>query len=456
MTDSLADVTPEPTTRSVAVEPKELPELAAGRPRHLPRTFDAFLFGPFRWYMGAMIWWNAAMSMQMLVRGYLAYHLTDSFAALGVVGLGTAVPMLVLSPVGGVIADRTSKRFVLQIGQTFSLLISVVVATLIFSDVLAFWHLFVASLAQGMMVALVMPSRQALLPQVVGMRRLMNAIPLQTAGMNLMQILAPAGGGFMIDWLGSGWVYVFMAVMYAMAVVMLFFIQTLTPEELEASRTTPSSISDHAVIDDPEAESRSGTLGDLLAGFRYLRRDRTVLSILAFSFVGSMLGMPIRLLLPGYVGAVFGDEGSTLGVLQMGMGLGALVGALGLASLRMARHRGLLLAGSSVLVGVSTMAFSLSDAAWVAWLMLVVVGIGSAGRMAMGQVLVQEYLEDSYRGRVMSIYMMQFSLMSVGTFIAGLYMELVGPHTALASLGVLLVVATTAFLVLVPRFRNLD
>ena len=99
--------------------------------------------------MGAMIWWNAAMSMQMLVRGYLAYQLTDSFASLGVVSLGSAVPLLLLSPIGGVVADRRSRREVVQVGQIGSLVLAAIVAVLLFTGSLTFWHLVAASVAQG-------------------------------------------------------------------------------------------------------------------------------------------------------------------------------------------------------------------------------------------------------------------------------------------------------------------
>lgn len=431
------------------------------RPRW--RAFDGFRFAPFRWYMGAMIWWNAAMSMQMLVRGYLAYHLTGSFAALGAVSLASAIPMLVFSPVGGLLADRRSRRTVLQLGQLASVVIAAAVAALLFGDALAFWHLVVAGIAHGVTFALVMPSRQSLLPEVVGMGRLMNTIPLQTAAMNLMQILAPALGGFLIDWVGPEWAYVSMSAMYATSVVMLFFVTTLSPEELARSRATAPGNAFVAAPEAPETRRAPGddterpasgrSLEGLASGFAYLARDRTTLSLLAFAFLASLLGMPIRMLLPGYAGAVFGDDGSTLGLLQMAMGLGALIGALVLAALRVGRHRGLLLAASAVLVGAALIALSSTGALWVAWTALLVLGVGSAGRMAMGQVLVQEYVQDEYRGRVMAIYMMQFSLMAVATFAISLYMELVGAEAAIFSLGALLVVATAAFVAFVPRFR---
>ena len=436
--------------------PPPPPALEPKRAWYFPRTFDSFDFGPFRWYMGAMIWWNAAMSMQMIVSGYLAYKLTETFTSLGVVGLGAAIPMLVLSPFGGVIADRTSRRLVLQLGQGFSLVIAVVVAALLFADLLTFWHLFGAALTQGVMMSLVMPSRQAFLPEVVGMKRLMNAIPLQTAGMNLMQIIGPAVGGPLIDWVDAGFVYLLMAGMYGMSVLMLFRVKSLTREELEASRTQDVGARAHRGPPRGVRGSRgAGALSELGAGFSYVFRDRTMLSILSFTFLGSVLGMPIRMLLPGYVAAVYGTTGTTLGVMQMGMGVGALAGALALATLRTRQHRGLLLGGSSLLIGVSMIGLSATGMFILGWLALLVIGVGSAGRQALSQILVQEYVQDEYRGRVMALFMMQFSLMSVATFFVALYMDRVGPQFAIGSLGVTLVVATVAYVALNDRFRRL-
>jgi MFS family permease len=434
------------------------PQLEDHRPRYRPRTFVALEFRPFRWYMGAMIWWNAAMSMQLLVRGYLAYQLTDSFTSLGIVSLGVGIPMLMLAPLGGVIADRTSRRTVTQIGQSISVGIAITVAVLLFAHQLEFWHLVISSIAHGTMVALVMPSRQAFLPDVVGTPRLMNAIPLQTAGMNVMQILAPVLGGFMIDWIGPAWVYTSIVGMTAMSVLMLFFVKSLSPEELDLIHlSAPTNARDPDCAPSPRTSGfarESTALGDLSGGFAYLLRDRTILSILSFSFIVSALGMPIRLLLPGYVGAVFSDQGSTLGLLQTGMGIGALLGALGLASLRVRRRRGLLLAGSSVLLGVALIGFSLTSIIWLAWLGLLIVGIASTGRTTMSQLLIQEYVEEDYRGRVTSIFMIQASMMTLGAFVVSIYMESVGPEFAIGSVGALLILATIMYLILVPSLRR--
>ena len=161
------------------------------------------------------------------------------------------------------------------------------------------------------------------------------------------------------------------------------------------------------------------------------------------------------MLLPGYVGAVFGDSGSTLGLLQSSMAIGALVGALGLATMRMRRYRGLLFAGSAVLMGVAMMAFSTSSLFVAGAIGLFVIGAGSSGRQSTSRILVQEYVEDEYRGRVMAVYMMQFSLMSVGVLFVSIMMQAIGAQLTIAALGALLVVATGLFVVLVPRLRSL-
>jgi MFS family permease len=445
-------------TQTMRPEPPP-PEVEKKRAWYNPRTFAGFDFAPFRWYMGAMMWWNAAMSMQMIVRGYLAYSMTDTFVSLGIIGLASATPMLLLSPFGGVIADRASKRLVLQVGQSFSFVIAIVVAMLLFLDLLVFWHLFVASVAHGVMMAITMPSLQAFLPEVVGTKRLMNTIPLQTAGGNLMQIIGPAVGGPLIDWVGAGYVYVIMAVMYTMSVMMLFGVKSLTPEEREESRPQGMGAEPRTGRGEMASGSprRRSTLSELKEGIAYVAANRVILGILSFAFLGSILGMPIRMLLPGYVADIFGDSGTILGIMQMGMGLGAFVGALGLATLRTREHRGLLLAGSAILMGIFMIGFSSTAIPVIGWLALMMIGVGSAGRQAMSQILVQEYVQDEYRGRVMSLFMMQISVgMSIGTFIVSLYMDRVGAQVAIGSLGLVLIAATFAYLFLVPGFRRIN
>lgn len=423
----------------VATAPRRL---QFGRAFFALRTFDSLRDPQFRWFYVAMLGQMAAMNMQMLVRGYLVYDLTGSYAALGSIGLATGAPMLTLSVVGGIIADRMPKKTTLQAGQAASMLIAAGIALLLVFGQLNFAWLFVASLAQGTVLALMMPARQAFIPEVVGMDRLMNAVSLSAAGMNLMRLLAPAAGGFMIAIIGPAWVYWLMAGLYGIALLAL----------IPLTSRPPATRSDDGA---PKGRGARG-LSDLVEGARYVVHDRRIFMLLLLSFVTSMLAMPYIQMLPGFVADVFDDEsGSLLGVLIASSGAGALLGALGIASLP-ERRRGLLLLVSALVIGVGLILFSSSHLYWLSMIFMAVVGLGTAGRQALGNVLLQAYVEDVYRGRVMSIYMTQFSLMMFGTFFVGIISEFIGVDVALGGLGALLIVVTLGFLAFAPRLRTLS
>jgi MFS family permease len=204
----------------------------------------------------------------------------------------------------------------------------------------------------------------------------------------------------------------------------------------------------------PRAPSRGGW-GEMVDGVRYIVANPTLLWVLAASFITSLLAMPYLLLLPGFVREVFGGDGVELGLLISVGGAGALVGALTLASLP-SKRRGMLLLGSSLLIGVALLGFSASPSIWLAAGFMVFIGVGSAGRQALGNVLLQTHTDDEYRGRVMSVFMTQFSVMSMGAFVVGVAAEWLGVRWALGSMAAMLVVVSTGFLLLVPRLRRLD
>ena len=407
------------------------------------RTFESLSDRDFRWFYLALLGQMAAMNMQMLARGYLAFALTGSFAALGAIGLANAVPMLALSLAGGVLADRAPKKRVLQAGQIASALIALAVALLLAADALTFAHLLAAGAAQGVVMALMMPARQSILPEVVGMGRLMNAVSLQAAGMNLMRLAAPAAGGFLIAWIGAEALYFVMTAMY------LFAVLALAPVRLRALEGASGG-------ERAAAASRGRAGGGALAdGLRYIRGDATIFVLLVLTFVISMLAMPYLLLLPGFVEDVFGKGAEELGLLIAVGGVGALAGALTLASLP-PKRRGLLLVLSGLLMGGALLGFSASPSIWVGGAFMFLIGVGSAGRQALGNVLLQSYARDAYRGRVMSLYMTQISVMSFGAFAIGLVAEAAGARWALGGMAAVLAVVSLGFLALSPRLRRLD
>jgi MFS family permease len=136
-------------------------------------------------------------------------------------------------------------------------------------------------------------------------------------------------------------------------------------------------------------------------------------------------------------------------------GIGSLAGSLVIASMP-ERRRGLVLLASSLFLGVAMLAFSASTWYWVTALIAIGIGIGQAGRMSLGNVLIQVYTENEYRGRVMSVYMLEFSLVAFGTFLVGMLANAIGPQLALGSTSIALIVLTGGFLLFVPRMRRLN
>ena len=416
----------------------EAPSLGGRRPRFSMRTFDSLRERDFRWFFVAMLGQMAGMNIQWLVRGYLVFELTGSFAALGMIGLVSAIPMVGLSLIGGVIADRAPRKLVLQMGQVANVLIALAMAALLFADLLRFEHLVVASLVQGTVMALVMPSRQAMVPEVVAPARLMNAVSLNVAGMSLMGLLAPAGGGFVVAIVGAAWAYMLMAALYAVAIVALLPV----PGRPAAERA-------------PTGRGMRSSGVDLVDGLRYVLRDRVMFALVGVSFVTAILAMPYLMMMPGFVVEVLDGSATELGLLMAISGAGSLLGSLVIASLP-ERRRGLLYLLSAIFLGASLIAFVASETFAISAAVMVLVGIGTAGRMTLGNVLLQSYVEDRYRGRVMSIWMTQWGMMSGGTLFVGLIAEAVGIQVALGGLAAVLIVFTLAVLVLVPRVRRID
>ena len=416
----------------------EAPPPGGRRPRFSMRTFESLREREFRWFFVAMLGQMAAMNIQWLVRGYLVFELTGSFAALGVIGLVSAIPMVGLSLVGGVIADRAPRKLVLQLGQAANVLIALAVGALLLADLLRFEHLVVASFVQGTVMALMMPSRQAMVPEMVAPARLMNAVSLNAAGMSLMGLLAPAGGSFVVAIVGAAWAYMLMAALYAVAIVAL-----LPVPGRPAAERAPTG-----------RGMRSSGVADLVDGLRYVLRDRVMFALVGVSFVTAILAMPYLMMLPGFVADVLDGGATELGLLMAISGAGSLLGSLVIASLP-ERRRGLLYLLSAIFLGASLLAFVASETFAISAAVMVLVGIGTAGRMTLGNVLLQSYVEDRYRGRVMSIWMTQWGMMSGGTLFVGLVAEAVGIQVALGGLAAALIAFTLAVLVLVPRVRRI-
>lgn len=418
---------------------KVAPPAANQNPSDRIQPFRSFQSPIYRLFFASLLGQMAAMNMQMLARTLLIYRLTGSAAILGAVSIAFAVPMLLLSLFGGVVADRFQKKTVMLIGNLVLIFVSLSVGlTLSFGYLSAdvpgsWWILVVNSVFQGAVMALVMPARQAIVPEIVGTEQIMNATSLNTMGMNAMRLFAPAAAGFLIDGVGFDAVFYTMSVLYVISAVLV----VLLPQ----TGTMPSK--------------KNGALSDIKEGLAYLKTEKTLLFILVFAIAGVVLAMPYQQLLSIFADDVLMVGATGLGVMMSVSGVGAVLGSIYIASLPNKR-RGFLMLASGLFLGVSLTAFSLSSIWYLSLFLIALVGLAQAAGLTLTSTLIQYYVDDAYRGRVMSILMMEFGLMSFGAFAAGMLTEVIGVQFAVASFGAVLTVIAFLALVSFPHIRALD
>ena len=410
-------------------------------------TFRSFKNPVFRLFYGGMLGQMASMNMQMLARSLLVFRMTGSAAVLGAMSFANAVPMISLSLFGGVIADRVQKKYVMLIGQAASAVIALSVAipltlgylsadvsyNILGIVVPSWWILVLTSVAQGTVMALMMPSRQAILPEIVDDEELMNAISLNTMGMNTLRLFAPALAGFLIEAIGFEAIYYVTSGLYLTSVLFISFLPLTSTITIRGE----------------------GALDDIRQGLNYVWQETTILLVLTFSLILVVLSMPYMLLMPVFTETVLNVGAKELGILMSVSGGGAMVGSLVLASLPNKR-RGMMLLASGILLGSALLAFSLTSTMNMTLVTVVFVGLGQSGQMTLGMTLVQYYVDDEYRGRVMSLLLMQFGLTSFGAFLAGVLAEEVGIQLALGGFAVVLFVLSVMALAFVSRIRKLD
>jgi MFS family permease len=387
----------------------------------------------------AMLGQMGSFNMQLVTRNLLVYRVSGSAAILGVIALASALPLILFSLLGGVIADRIQKKYVLITGQSISATISFGVALTLSLGYLSathtgsWWVLVVASVFQSTVVALMMPSRQAIISEIVGEEQLMNAVALNTFGMNIFRLLAPALAGFLIDGLGFEAIYFTMTGLYLVAVIFISLMPTTSTMDI-AGR---------------------GALRDLIDGLKYVRQHTTILLILAFTLFAGFVTMPYMFLMPIFADDILHVGATGMGILFSVSGVGAMIGSIVLATLPN-RKRGAMLLFSGILIGMTVFGFAFSVSWYLSLALMAIAGLGQTGRMTLGNTLLQYYVDDNYRGRVMSIHMMDFGFTSLGVFVVALMVEGLGIQWSLGGIALILIFLSLLMLGFSPRIRNLD
>jgi MFS family permease len=397
-------------------------------------TFDALRDPNFRWLWVGQLASSATFQMGTIAQGWLVYALTGSAFALGWVGAGWSISTLLLSLYGGAVADRVEKRDLLiwarlgMIGNTLA------IAILIATGAIQLWHLVINSLLSGVLFSFMMPAGQAIVSEIVDREALLNAVSLNSVGMGLMGILSAWLAGFLVESTGVQGAYYAMAGFYVTALLSL----------VKLPRTGARQ------------QSHTSLWADLREGVLYIRAHPALLGLLGLTLARVLFGMPYRTFMPKFAQDVMAMDASGLGVLMAAPGAGALISSLVTASLGDFQGKGKLLLVSGVVMGGSLFLFANTTSLTLALLFLGLVGAAGNACMVTNNTLLQANSHDRLRGRVMSVMMMMWGLMPLGTLPAGALADAMGVPFVIGLEGGLLILVFLSLGLWRPRMRNLE
>ncbi len=409
-------------------------ESEASAPTPRQGTFESLRVRDYRLLFQGSTVTSIGFWMQQVALGWLVLDLTNSPFYLGLASFARSFPMLVVSPFGGVLADRLNRRFLILSTQVSQLILTAILAVLVFTGVVTIGHVLIASLLMGVAMSVHVPARQALIPALVGRQRLGNALALYSMSLNASRIIGPSMAGAVMGWAGVAGCLALQSAGYAWAVANVLQIHY---GDRQSSRRAGSTV-----------------LQNLIAGFRYCYHTKAIFTQLLIAAVPTIFAYPYINFLPSFARDYYriGPEG--LGLLMTGMGLGALAGSFGLASRRQIRRKSLVTVICAALFGLFLCLFALAPWLPLALVFLALAGASSSIYMTLNGTILQEICPDEYRGRVSSVYMVTWGMMPLGAVPAGALAEVYGAPLTVFVGGAICLLFAVGMLLLRPQLRE--
>lgn len=330
---------------------------------------------------------------------WLVFQLTNSAFLLGVVGFLGSIPIFLLSLFGGVLADRLNKRNILILTQSIFMLLAFALGFLTQTKFITPAQIMLIALLNGVVMAFDAPARQSVVVDLVGKAHLFNAIALNSVAFNSSRIIGPAIAGILVATIGMSGCFYINAISFLAVIIALWVIKI---DKKEPYKKTKSAWE------------------DLKEGLVFIKNHQLILTLISMVAVVSLFGVAHIILMPIFANDILKVGIKGLGVLMSISGVGALIGALILARLGDFRDKGKFLSFSTLLFSVSLIVFGLSQLYWLSLAAMFFVGGTSVTSIALVNTLLQTKVEDKFRGRVMSVFMITFAgFMPFGNLIAG-------------------------------------
>jgi MFS family permease len=400
-----------------------------------PQMVRALRNPSFRLFWSGNFLSNIGTWMQNVAQGWLVLVLTNSAFWLGVVGFAGAIPFLLFTLFGGVIADRVDKRRLLLVTQTAMMLLAFLLAMLAWFKIITVWEVAAIAFLNGVAMSMNAPSYQAMVPRLVKREDLTNALALNSAQFNMSRILGPTLGGYAMVLLGvAGNFFLngisFLAVIWALTRIRY-------PDE--------------------QPTRHHGMWESLKQGFAYLHSERQMFVLVWLTATVSLLGIPFLTFIPYFAKEQLKAGESGLGWLMAGSGLGAVLGAMTVAVMGVIRHRGKLLTVAGVVFFCSIIAFSYSYTFLLSECLALFEGYSGILMISCFSVSIQHLSSDEMRGRIMSIYATCFlGLPPIGALLAGEMSRHIPTGHALAMMAGTAIVIFLSIYSVSPSLRELD
>jgi MFS family permease len=370
--------------------------------------------------------------MQSVAQAWLVYRLTGSSFLLGLVGFCSHLPVFLMAPIGGMLADRRNRHRIVIATQTSAMILALILAALTLLGHIKVWEIMALATLLGVVNAFDIPARQAFVVEMVNPQDFINAIALNSSMVNSARMIGPAIAGLTVAAVGEGWCFFGNGVSY-IAVIIGLLMMNITPR--------------------PRKSQFSG-VKSVVEGFRWVARRGPIRALLLLLGLVSLTGMPYAVLMPIFADRILHSGARGLGMLMAATGVGALSGTLVLASKRGVRGLGKWITFAASGFGLALILFSLSRSFLLSLAFLFPAGFCMMIEMASSNTLIQTMVPDELRGRVMAVYSMMFMGMApFGALAAGTVAQHLGaPHTVAIG-GMVCIVGGVAFARAWPSLR---
>jgi MFS family permease len=405
---------------------------ASGR---VPATFAALRHPNYRkWFVGQVLSLMGTW-MQSVAQGWLVYQLTGSKFALGTIAFAGTLPTLFLMLPGGVLADRIPKRRLLITTQASMMLFALALALLAWTGALQVWHIAVLAFLLGVANSFDAPARLAIVPELVEDREdMQNAIALNAMMFNMARVIGPAVGGIILATAGAAWCFALNAASFLSVLIALLLM---------------------ALPNDVARPSDRDVLADIREGLRFIARHSVIRPIMILVGAASLFAFSYAVLLPAYAADVLRTDEAGYGGMNTAVGLGALVGSFGVASLGRGGNRGTMLTFGSLLFPAALIGLAVARSLPVALVLLFLVGLGFVTQNVQANTLVQAMAPDELRGRVTSVYsLMFFGTAPFGSLLAGAVAQWLGSSLAIAVSATISLLIALTVLFFAPQVRR--